>query len=90
MDCVTFEIEPRKMFVPALIITAIPIVSKKSNGSNHEPHIMTRIRIARPTAKSRIHNGISTSPGLSFLNVMLYCVNSFASAFSIASSSSEP
>ena len=58
MECVELDTLPRIRFDPSLITTAIPMVARKRNGSNHEPHIKSRIASNMTNTTIYTENGI--------------------------------
>ena len=83
------ETLPRKIFVPRLISTAMPMVAMKRKGSAQERHMINRIIINRVTAVIRSQAGISEEAVLSFLMVTSYPAKVSAIADSMERSSGE-
>jgi len=59
MLAVTSDVSPRKMFVPWLMSTAMPIVMRNSTGSKYDGQAMSRIVVTSTIERMNTIGGIS-------------------------------
>ena len=59
MLAVTSAVSPRKMFVPWLMSTAMPIVMRNSTGSKYDGQAMSRMTVRIDSARMMTIGGMS-------------------------------
>ena len=59
MLAVTSDVSPRKMFVPWLMSTAMPIVMRNSTGSKYDGQAMSRIVVTSTIERINTIGGMS-------------------------------
>lgn len=59
MLAVTSDVSPRKMFVPWLMSTAMPIVMRNSTGSKYDGQAMSRIVVTSTIERMNTIGGMS-------------------------------